>query len=272
MTTMFDLTESEPSPVSSNTGAAAAPLEIRFSPRGLLILCLFIQGWFVILHLHLANHTSPGVTLLGQAFDLTREGSIPTSWACLQAIGVGITALLILLLRQRQGIPTSHSTGWVIAAILFITIAIDDAASLHERIGAITSLGMMDNLGYPSYPWHIVVAPGFALGLLLAVYLLWGDLKQVRGGRTLVVVAVACFGLSQCIDFVEGLERMSKLPMEVLSKPLPYWMIVEEVLEMVGTALFWCAFAACLFRATLGIPLVFNAGEDDGAGEKPSAK
>jgi len=221
-------------------------------------MCLFIQGWLVILHCRLANDPNPGVAVLGQAFDLTRENSIPTVWAFLQAFGVATIAWLVLGLRRRQGIPMRHSFGWMIAAILFLTIAVDDAASLHERIGSITSLGLIDGIGYPSYPWHLTVAPLFASGVILIVFFLWDDLKEVRGGRALVVAAVACYAISQGIDFVEGVERMSNLPMAGISKLLPHSMVIEEVLEMAGTAMFGCAFAACLLKQVAGIPIIFR--------------
>ena len=237
---------------------------VHLRPANLLIFCLFVHGWFVILHLHLAEHPNPGAAVLGQSFDLLRESSLPTTWAVLQAVAVAGVAGLVALCLGAQGVPKNRRVGWVFASGLFALIAMDDAAGLHERLGAITSLELMTNLGYPSYPWHIVVAPIFAGLLMLVLYLLWADLGKVKGCRALVVAAVACFGFSQVIDFYEGIDRMSQGALIAIPKSLPAWMVVEEVVEMAGTALFLCAFVAVLKDRVQGLPLVVVAEAEPG--------
>ncbi len=234
-----------------------APIPLPFSPRSLLLLCLFIQAWLVFLHMRLADHENPGVTVLGQAFDVTRESSVPTSWAFLQAVGVAVTAAWVAILLRVQGVTLGRRIGWIGAAFLFGAIAIDDAAALHERFGSITSLDLMRDLGYPSYPWHVTVAPFLGLGLLTILALVWRDIASVPRGRILILLALGCFGFSQGIDFVEGIERMSSLPTEALSKALPPWMMIEETLEMVGTALILYVFVAFLARRACGLQFVF---------------
>lgn len=209
--------------------------------RNLLIACLFVEAWLVFLHVRLAYHATPSVRLLGQAFDVTRESSIATYWSSLLALGVGVASFLIAHLLRRNGAPGLRTRAWTFLGIVFVLVSIDDAIAFHEKIGSITSLGIMRSLNYSSYPWHITVAPFIALALLLAVYFIWRDIRKIKGLAAMLILALVCFAAAFGLDYVEGLKEMAAMASGELapgSQHLPLLKLTEEALEMAATTIF----------------------------------
>ncbi len=208
--------------------------------RNLLIVCLFVEAWLIFLHVKLALHATPTVRALGQAFDITREASIATYWSCLLAFGAGLACLFVAKLLRRNGSSKLRHRGWCFAGVVFVCLSIDDAIAFHEKIGAITSLGLMRSLNYPSYPWHVTVAPIVIIGLLLAAIVIWREVRKIEGLTTMLLLALGCFAVALGLDIVEGIKEMSAMAaMEIVPDPeyLPIMMLTEEVLEMVGTTI-----------------------------------
>jgi hypothetical protein len=119
----------------------------------------------------------------------------------------GLTLWLIYLFVKRQAKPTWKVMGWLILALLFTYMAIDDGAQIHERVGTAIKRGAGSSLNFfPSYTWHLVFVPVFgALGLFALVFL-WQELQQ-RHARMLVITAICLFVIAVGMDFVEGLDR-----------------------------------------------------------------
>ena len=208
--------------------------------RNLLIVCFFIEAWLIFLHVTLALHATPTVRALGQAFDVTREASIATYWSCLLALGTGLACLFVANLLRRKGASKLRYRGWIFAGVVFICVSIDDAIAFHEKVGAITSLGLMNSLKYPSYPWHITVAPIVVTGLLLAAFVIWRDIRKIRGLTAMLLLALGCFAMALGLDFMEGVAEMAALESVVpaaASEHMPLLMLTEEVLEMAGTTI-----------------------------------
>lgn len=209
--------------------------------RNLLIACLFVEAWLVFLHFRLAMHATPSVRLLGQAFDVTRESSVATYWSSLLALGVGVISFFTAYLLRENGASALRSRAWMFIGTVFVLISVDDAIAFHEKIGSITSLGIMRSLNYSSYPWHITVAPFIALGLLLAVYFIWKDIRKVNGLSAMLILALVCFAAAFGLDYVEGLKEMVAVNSGELapgSEHLPLLRLTEEMLEMGATTLF----------------------------------
>jgi hypothetical protein len=210
-------------------------------PRNLLIVALFTEGWLIFLHLRLAYNASATDSVLGQAFDFTRESSLPTYIGCVIALGVSIAALLVHLLKEKRENSKLSKYGWLVAAALFAIISFDDAIGMHERIGAITSLELMEKLSYPGYPWHITFAPFIGGGLLAVVFLIWRDVRSIPGLASMLILALFCYIAAFGCDVIEGFEKMvltrGIAPVEA-NPQLPLLMLTEEVLEMAATSLF----------------------------------
>ena len=208
--------------------------------RNVLIVCLFVEAWLIFLHVRLALHSTPTVRALGQAFDMTRESSIATYWSCLIALGIGVVCLFVASLLRRNGASRLRHRGWILAGIVFICVSIDDAIAFHEKIGAITSLGLMRSLNYPSYPWHVSVAPLVAAGVLLAAWVIWREVRKMPGLTTMLVLALGCFSMALGLDFIEGLAEMAALESAeptATAEYMPIMMLTEEALEMTGTTI-----------------------------------
>ena len=203
--------------------------------RNLLIVCFFIEAWLIFLHVTLALHATPTVRALGQAFDVTREASIATYWSCLLALGTGLACLFVANLLRRSSASKLRYRGWIFAGVVFVLVSIDDAIAFHEKIGAITSLGLMNSLKYPSYPWHITVAPIVVTGLLLAAFFIWRDIRKIRGLTAMLLLALGCFAVALGLGFMEGVSEMAAMESVVptaASEHMPIIMLTEEVLEM----------------------------------------
>ncbi len=241
-------------------------------PGNLLIFCLFVEAWLIFLHFRIALHPNASVSVLGQAFDFTRESSLPSFWGCLVAFFTGIFAYLVSFCLGRFGGAKSALLGWKIVAVLFIVFAVDDAIGMHERIGAITSLDLMDSIGYKSYPWHIVVAPIFGISLLIALVLIWKSVRSVKGLLPMLALGIFSFGAAFGFDVVEGIEQMkgiSKLDqLGEMVEFLPYLMLMEEVLEMAGTTFFLFVAFSYFLHLAVGVcpemPFIIKNAESVG--------
>ena len=210
---------------------------------GKLTVCaLFIQLWLIVLHMRLAGHDTAEVRVVGLAFDLTRESSIPTAFAVVQALAAAIIAGIIGCCFRQLTIPRIRWMGWFAVMSIFLLIAADDAAAIHEKINSIVSLEIIEGFGYPSYPWHVVMFPCFAVGLVGALWLVRKDIWKSCSQKIGLGLALLCYAASQILDFAEGWEVM-----QANGKSLPlHMMAVEEVLEMMGTTCFCYVFLSSL--------------------------
>lgn len=208
--------------------------------RNQVVVCLFVLAWLIFLHFRLALHPVPGVQVLGQAFDLTREASFPTFWGCLLSLGVGLCCFAIAHFLPHGDASPSRRRSWGFAGLVMLVFAVDDAIAFHERVGSITSLKFVDAMGYTSYPWHLTVGPILGLGFLVAGLVIWRDIRKLRGLTTALFLAVAGHAAAFALDIREGTIQMASLALQQPAKgseSLPMAMAVEESLEIAGTTL-----------------------------------
>ncbi len=92
------------------------------------------------------------------------------------------------------------------------------------------------------------MAPWFAVALLACLVCLFRDFEPRL--KFTVLAALACYAISQGLDFVEGWEFLSRQPDAPPPASLP--MVVEECLEMIGTTLFCLAFLRFLAAEIVG--------------------
>lgn len=212
-------------------------LGLQRIPRNYLVTVLFMQAWFLLLHFLLAQHTDPSVRVLGKAFDLTREGTVPSFWASIQALIVALAAFGIAWGLKGDFKQRILRTGWYAVGGLFTIIALDDAAGFHERVSAITAISWMDGIDYPSYPWHVILAPFLVIGLLASGWMFWKALGPMISGQIALGLAFLCYGGAFVIDFAEGLGAMAELTESSFETLTSTDKAVEEMLELVGTTL-----------------------------------
>lgn len=200
---------------------------------GLLIAqALVLAGDLIFNFWDVFGHTS-----MRRIFNIAREQSVPTWFASLQAFGIAVTGWALGRVTGRK--------GWYWVGLFFLYISIDDAATIHERVG--TTLD--DNLegwsflaNYPSFAWQVVVAPVLAVGLFASALYIWIRRPNPKS-RLLVFVGLAAFAVAQGIDFLEGIEDLFlnwSEELEVTEYSVGHSLrTTEEMLEMLGTLALW---------------------------------
>jgi hypothetical protein len=205
--------------------------------RRVLVAVLWIQlvlmlGDLVFNYLDVLGHIS-----IRRIFNVAREQSLPTWFASLQAGLVAVTAWVLWRLERAR--------GWLLVAIFFLYISIDDASEVHERVSTALSerfptLPFLAD--YPSFSWHLLIAPILAACLLAVGVYLW---MRIPTGRTrlLVVAGLAAFGVSQSLDVLEGIDGLFEgwaQDLGVADYTVGHgFRSVEELLEMLGTTALW---------------------------------
>jgi len=196
--------------------------------------------------------------------NITREDSLASLLGTIQTLMVGLTLWLIFFVLRHLQAPRRRLIGWLLLAVFFTYMAVDDGALIHERLGtaakeifvtapsAQASTGWITRLldVFPSYTWQVVLVPLFAIFGLFVFFFLRSELKR-KDLRALVFIGLLCLIVAVGLDFFEGLSiphswniqaRMADAygldiyAIQHFSKSL------EEFIEMVGMTLFWVAF------------------------------
>ena len=229
------------------TQPPAKPLASLSTEAKLSLCAVFIQAWLVLLHFRLAGHDSANVRVVGQAFDLMRESTIPSAFAALQALFASVIAGAMAG-KVRHMDTKRRWIGWLSLMAVFFIIAADDAGAIHERINAIVSLQLVESLHYPSYPWHVVLVPFFAIALLVPLWAIRSDLAIKPSQQVALGMALVCYALALAFDFAEGWEMMTRVQGDPIPAQLVQMMVAEEILEMIGTTLFVYVFLTTLLH------------------------
>ncbi|MDC0357299.1 hypothetical protein OAO01_00655 [Oligoflexia bacterium] len=185
--------------------------------------------------------------------NITHEDSIVTWMSCFLFISVAATFWL-LAIRAKQCESIWRRLDWIVLAVLFTYLSLDDGARIHERIGSAfgshikddavwsSSSSWLQQIGsvFPSYYWHVVYMPIFAFMGLCMFFLLWREFKSPFL-RMLLVCGLGCYAVSQGLDFIEGLgdgyEYVEQLFAIKHSTARHFSKVIEEFLEMFGTTL-----------------------------------
>ena len=205
--------------------------------RRILFTVLWIQvavmvGNLVFNYFDIANHIS-----IRRIFNVAREESLPTWFASLQALLVSVTAWALWRLEETR--------GWLLVSLFFLYVSIDDAAEVHERVAtalsdAFPSLPFLAD--YPSFSWHLLVAPILGAGLLAVAIYQWRRIPTPRT-RLLLVAGLAAFAVSQSFDVLEGIDGLFEGwadDLGVADYTVSHgFRATEEWLEMLGTTAFW---------------------------------
>jgi len=186
-----------------------------------------------------------GSLQIRRIFNIAREESLPTWFASLQAVLVALTAAGLVWIERLE--HTSQAIWkWTFVAGFFLYVGIDDASSVHERLGTAFADAMTESSTlfsqFPSFSWHLFVAPVLGAALVAVAVFLW-RLVPHPWARRLIVVGLCCFAVSQGLDFLEGIDDLydgwaASLDAEdyTVAHSLR---AVEEMLEMFGTTAFW---------------------------------
>lgn len=169
--------------------------------------------------------------------------------------------MVVYIFSKKVG---AAAVGWLVTALFFIYMAMDDGAQIHERVGtAFETIAKREDSGIfasilsvsPSYPWQLIFVPILgSIGLYMS-YFLWQE-SQSSGSRTLIFFALFAMGVAVGLDFIEGLDKAH--PVNIYTHLRDYFKVrsdtvwhfakvAEEFLEMLSITLFWLVFSKHMF-------------------------
>ena len=192
---------------------------LRLIPRWVRLVALMLVAAQVALTLcYLAySRGLPGF----RQFNMDGENNVPTWWSSLILIATAVVCLGLWQATTRLGRP---GATWLVIAIGFLGLSMEEVASIHEDVGSSVGGGA----GGVSI-WPLLYSPVLFVGM-------WMLVRAVRDLPR--PIAVAALGGLACYTGVLGVELASLLGESNTS------IAVEENLELLGTGLMFCALAA----------------------------
>ena len=238
--------------------------------RSVFIVCLTAEVAFLLLDYHVNYARLIDIGPVRRLANIAREDGLASWFGTAQTSFAALTLWLIYLVVRRQDTPRWRSVGWLILAMFFTYMTIDDGAQIHERMGGayriVQERADPSALAFfPTYTWQLVFLPAFgALGLFTLAFL-WSELGfglSPGSSRSAVVAAISCLVVAVGLDFIDGLDRdhawnlyarvADSYDVESFTRQRfnnsPYTTIrhfsrsVEEFLEMLANTLLWCVF------------------------------
>ncbi|TRW43697.1 hypothetical protein [Georgenia yuyongxinii] len=179
-----------------------------------------------------AENQSAWLASWNKFFSFQQPLSLPNWFSTLVLAITGLAASELAAEQRRAG---ERWISWEVIAGVFVLLSVDEAMSIHGRLGPL--LGAV--LSVPVVPWVVIAV---ALAMTFCLLMLPLLLSLPRPTALAMVLAGVLFVLGAAgVEAVEGL-----LPAGGLDLPN----LVEEVLEMVGSALFLVALVG--YRDTVG--------------------
>jgi hypothetical protein len=193
-------------------------------------------------------------------FNITREDALANWFQSTQTLLVGGVLWLIAIQSKRTDGDARTRRGWIVLAVFFTYLAIDDGAKIHERVGtAIDEASIYDDVSadaepfprFPSYTWQLVFGPFFGAMGLFALLFVWRTVDATRL-RALLIAGLGCFAGAVGLDYVEGLsdgydwasERFS-IDADAIAH---FSKALEEFIEMLGTTCLLACFSTYFMR------------------------
>jgi hypothetical protein len=264
----------------SKTNALASidfPIDERWLIRRVVAFCVGCELLFVLMDYHINYGRLTDVGTLRRLANIAREDGLASWFGTTQTTFLALTVWLSWFIVRRGDYSVWRKRGWLLLAIFFSVMAVDDGALLHERAGtlfsqihsedapggAITDVGSSLLDAFPSYAWQIVALPIFVvLGIFTSAFL-WRELPA-RRMRITVAIAMFCFVIAVSLDFVEGLDEEHPWNLATLlvdsvdfgdwtqyrfrAEPFDtvrhFSKSAEEFLEMLANTLLWSVFLA----------------------------
>jgi hypothetical protein len=194
-----------------------------------------------------------GLTLprgFGQ-FDLRLEGNFATWYSSALLLLAGGAALLISVRPAPATVrPAVYRLSWTTTSLVFLWLSVDETIEVHERIGFWfterfgTVPGLSD--GYAIFGWVVALLPFIVLFIVGMSAMIHSWILADRLSRNLAMVALCCWIGVVAAEVAEAVIARFTTNRTVQGA-------VEEVLEIIGTAIFFAAFCEFL-RSQEGAP------------------
>jgi hypothetical protein len=213
-------------------------LEFTVNPRkialtlGLIALCLVtisLIGEYITSTL-LDYDTHEYLIDAIDLFSVNTEQAIPTWFSVFLLFSAAILLTLLAISKHRQQAPFARH--WIVLAIIFFYLALDEGAAIHEIFSSPLELAF-NTTGYLYFAWLIVGVP---LVILFGVFYLRFLLHLPARTRTLFILAGSLYVGGAVIIEAISANHLS----EVVEYTFSYLAIatLEEFCEMLGIVVF----------------------------------
>ncbi|MDJ0976479.1 MAG: hypothetical protein QNJ98_18615 [Planctomycetota bacterium] len=224
--------------------------------RIVVLLALLSTLGQLLRHLHGREHAYGFVPL----FYMDEENNVPTFFATLLLLMAAGALLATGAVRRGNG--ERDARKWTVLGVVFLVLAVDEAASLHEM----TIEPMRALLGQPDgllrFAW---VVPGALFVAVMAItYVPFLRALPRATARGFVLAGVLFVGGAIGLELVEGIMMAND---GGPSLGLSMAVNVEETLEMLGVVLLIHTVLCYLAEQGQGVAMVFARGgpEDEAA-------
>jgi hypothetical protein len=187
-----------------------------------------------------------GMTLprgFGQ-FDLKLEGNFAAWYSSALLLLAGGAALLISVRPAPATVrPTVYRLAWTTTSLVFLGLSVDEMNELHERIGFwfTERFGPVPGLtdGYAIFGWVVALLPFIVLFIAGMSAMIHSWIRAHHMSRNLALAGLWCWIGVLAAEVTEA--EMARFSMNRSVQG-----VVEEGLEITGTALFFAAFCEFL--------------------------
>jgi hypothetical protein len=160
---------------------------------------------------------------------LGAENNLGAWYSSFLLLAVSLAWLICFLLDVLPGQHRAWRFGWLILALLFLALSLDEAGSFHERLGALPGESQL----------KVVAIPLAAVGLFMAAFG-WVRLRQSWRGVALIAIAFAMYASVPFQEhLVEVLRNAGRYGASWHSNAID--VVLEEGSELVGTLAFLAA-------------------------------
>lgn len=162
-------------------------------------------------------------------FDLREETNIPTLFSSVTML---ISSALLMVIAAMHHNREEPKAAWVWLALIFLFLALDDTAMLHERLGSKVH-EVFQTTGYLRYAW--VIPYGIGVLIFVAAYARF-LLRLPRNIMWLFILSGAVF-----VTGAIGMEMLSANINDYRDTRLMTFFLqetVEETLELMGVSMF----------------------------------
>jgi hypothetical protein len=239
-------------PVSGSSALAPArvPLELSIRPRRILYGLLAVIALLILAAtlgmIAWLGFGRPTIRGLRTLFDLASENNIPTYFSTLQLV---IAAVLLGVIACHQvSIRAPWRWHFVLLALGFGYLSVDEAASLHEILMRPIGISVVGDLFY--FKW---LGPGIVVVALLGLSYLRFLLALPRRIGALFLVSGIVFVVGAVGAEWIGSEMSRDRPDANATWAYQIEVIVEEGLEMTGIALFIYALLVYIEEARIAL-------------------
>lgn len=208
-------------------------MDIETSPKAALQILLSIIAFLVIASVAgtIARFGFDQTSVFGliALFDLHSERNIPTLFSSIQLV---LASLLLFCIGRQHRSLREPFAAWIFLAAIFLFLAIDETAVIHERLGE-PMRSWINPSGLFFFPW--VIPYGIAVLVLFAGFSRF-LIRLPKPINTWFLASGAIY-----VGGALGSEMLSARHKELHgTENLLYALFytVEETLEMVGIALF----------------------------------